>query len=60
METAELMKILGASEALNLDGGPSPALVARVSGRLSNVAPNGTAPVGSAIGIVQSCWRTGG
>ena len=54
-ETADLMKVLGASDALNLDGGPSPALVARVRGHLSDVTPNGNAPVGSAIGIVMRC-----
>jgi hypothetical protein len=52
---ASVMKGLGADDALNLDGGPSPDLVVRRAGSFHSIAADGGAEVGSGIGIVRRC-----
>ena len=63
-ETAELMRALGARDAINLDGGGSSTLVyrtqsgMRIANRPSDSLPNGIhfeRAVGDALAIVRSC-----
>jgi exopolysaccharide biosynthesis protein len=54
-ELASLMKVIGAYQALNLDGGPSPDLVVRDGAGFKSIAFESGAEVGSAVGIVRHC-----
>ncbi len=55
-ELSRLMRTLGASEALNLDGGSSSAMVVR--GRLASHPsdPEGERPVANALAVVRNGW----
>ena len=58
-ELADLLRSLGATEALNLDGGGSTTMVASRSGRLAVVNrpsdATGERPVGNALAVVRRC-----
>jgi hypothetical protein len=65
-ETADLMRALGARDAINLDGGGSSTLVyrtpagMRIANHPSDSLPNGVhveRPVGDALAIVRTCRR---
>lgn len=62
-QTAELLQSLGATRAINLDGGGSSAMVVRdrATGtlRVRNKPSDATGerPVGNALAVLGSCWR---
>jgi hypothetical protein len=59
VELAELMRQLGATEALNLDGGGSTTMVARRAGRIEVVNrpsdATGERPVANVLAVVRRC-----
>jgi exopolysaccharide biosynthesis protein len=62
-ETAELMRALGAVDALNLDGGGSTTMVVANASGLPSVVNRpsdaaGERPVGNALAIVKGCYRS--